>query len=83
MEKSKGKNCVKKLHLTESGVVLALSSCNSQCSKWSEGVPRCWMGCGPARGSLDVIEQIVEETQEFCETYEFTHRIQRVTFYHF
>lgn len=31
--------CVKQLHLTESSVVLALSSHSSRCSKWNEGAP--------------------------------------------
>lgn len=56
-------SCVKKLHLTKSSVVLALSSHNSQRSKWHEGAPRYWLGCVPARGSMDVPKQIVQEPQ--------------------
>lgn len=60
-------SCVQKLHLTESSLVLALSSHDSQCSKWNEGAPRCWLGCGPARGSLDVPEQIVQESESLLK----------------
>lgn len=70
-------SCVKKHHLTESSVLLALSSHNSQCSKWNGGAPRCRLGCGTARGSLNVPEQIVQEPQSLLKR-EFMHTMQHV-----
>lgn len=51
----------------DSSLVLALSSHDSQCSKWNEGAPRRWLGCGHARVSLDVPERIGQEPQSLLK----------------